>query len=270
MRPSATQLWTLDSPTIAVQASSIRPGATGTLRVPCPSYLVRHDRGLVLFDTGIAPEVAEDSTAFDARYPTLQIDYPHRTRLADQLGLLGLALGDIGYVVTSHAHHDHCGGLRLFPDARHVIGAEEIRWAHWPDPPGEQHFDPSCFQPLRGADWTHVPKHHDLDIFDDGAVVVLSTPGHTRGSLSLQVRLPDATYILAGDALHLRSALDAPHAGAFDYDSREAIDSILRLRSLARAAAARVLVSHDPDDWAELPRCPTPLPGSDPAWPVTS
>jgi glyoxylase-like metal-dependent hydrolase (beta-lactamase superfamily II) len=261
-RLTADALWVLDAPTISVQAGNLKAGLTGTIRMPCPSYLVKRGESLILFDTGIAPEVAADPRGFRAKYPRLELDYPLTARLTDQLAILGYLPQDVTHVVTSHAHHDHCGGLFLFPKARHFIGAEEIRWAYWPDPPGEHNFDASCFEPLRGAQWHYIRKHQDHDLFGDRSVVVLSTPGHTPGSISMLVRLPGQAYILAGDAVHMREALAFPHAGVMDYNSRDVIDSIFRLRLLADSENARVLISHDPEDWHELPKAPTPVLGS--------
>jgi N-acyl homoserine lactone hydrolase len=261
-RAVADCLWILDSPSISVLAGNLKVGMTGKIRMPCPSYLVKHGDRLILFDTGIAPGVAEDPAAFNSRYPHLELDYPLETRLTEQLTILGYEPSDVTHVVTSHAHHDHCGGLYLFPDAKHFIGADEIRWAFWPGPPGERNFDPACFEPLRSAQWHYIEKYRDHDMFGDGSIVILSTPGHTLGSISLLVRLVGQSYILTGDAVHMRETLRAPHAGVMDYDSRDAINSVMRLKMLADCEQARLLISHDPEDWAEYPRAPIPVPGS--------
>jgi N-acyl homoserine lactone hydrolase len=254
---TATKLWALDAPMLEIPASNLVHGAVGKVTIPVPAYLIEHPRGLILFDTTITPLASDDPVAvFGEATDSLRVDYPAERKLENQIHELGYRVGDVTHVVTSHAHFDHVGGLSLFPAARHYIGENEIRWAFWPDPPGKEFFSGEPFEPLRGADWTYVPQHVDHDMFGDGSVEVLSTPGHTLGELSLAVRLPNRTVILTGDTLHLRESLEHELPGPVDYNSRMAIDSIRRIARLRDERQAMLLISHDPEDWAEYGHAP--------------
>lgn len=254
---TAAKLWALDAPMLTIPASNLVNGATGKVTIPVPAYLVQHEAGLVLFDTSITPEASDDPVAvFGAAADHMHVDYPPTKKLEHQLGQLGFEPADVTHVVTSHGHFDHVGGLYLFPGSKHYIGDGEIRWAYWPDPPGKAYFSGAPFESLRDANWTYIPQHVDHDLFGDGSVVVLSTPGHTPGELSLLVRLPSRNVILTGDTLHLRESLTDELPGPVDYNSRMAIDSIRRIGRLRETERATLLISHDPEDWAEYGHAP--------------
>jgi glyoxylase-like metal-dependent hydrolase (beta-lactamase superfamily II) len=105
------------------------------------------------------------------------------------------------------------------------------------------------------ANWREV--HGDLDVFGDGSLVILSTPGHTPGETSLLVRLPGRNFILTGDTVHLRSNLENLFPLPFDVNNQEAVRSLRRLRMLTKCNDATVWISHDPEDWAEFGHAPT-------------
>jgi len=100
--------------------------------------------------------------------------------------------------------------------------------------------------------WTEPDADHDL--FGDGSVVILKTPGHTPGECSLQVRLKHESVILTGDTIHIRPQLETLAAMHSDYNIADASASIRRLREMRDRGEARLWISHAPEDWAEYPR----------------
>src|ERR1700730_5259526 len=131
-------------------------------------YLIRHAKGLLLWDTGIPDAVATMPDGMGVANGA--ITYRRATTLASQLAGLGLAPADITYVAISHTHGDHVGNLGLFPSSTILIQRAEYEWAlSQPVKPG---FVPTQrIEQLAG----------DRDVFGDGSVVVFSTPGHTPG-----------------------------------------------------------------------------------------
>ena len=93
-------------------------------------------------------------------------------------------------------------------------------------------------------------------MFGDGALTMLHTPGHTPGSTSLVVRLPHQNIVLAGDAVHMRDALDTEHTMLVDTDPAQSVRSIQRLKAMRDMQGMRIWVSHDPNDWAEMGPAP--------------
>ncbi|TML09319.1 MAG: N-acyl homoserine lactonase family protein [Actinobacteria bacterium] len=188
-----------------------------------------------------------------------RMEFTPELALDAQLRQLGYALEDISYVVPSHLHFDHAGGLYLFPDATFFVGAGELGYAYWPPPGHRRAFLVADLLPTRDFDWVELGADHDL--FGDGSIVILSTPGHTPGEVSLLVRLPSRTLILTGDTCHFCMELDRGMA-AVDIpcsDPAQASRSIRRIRSMRRSLPAEVWVGHDPDHWAQFPHAPEAL-----------
>ena len=254
----AKRLWALDSPTITVDQSLMMVGGSGVVTIPLPAYLIEHPKGLVLFDTGLCPAAADDpQSIYGPLADAFSLTFPSDVRVDNQLAALGYKTTDVRYVVVSHLHFDHAGGLSLFPNATFIIGPEEMRYAYWPYKAGEGFFRREDFEVARGYNWLELPGgEHDL--FGDGSMVVFHTPGHTPGELSMLVRLKDRNFLLVGDTVHLRAALESEIPGPFDSNTEVAIQSIRRLKLLRAAADATVWISHDPEDWAGLlhaPKC---------------
>ncbi|HEY9414950.1 MAG TPA: N-acyl homoserine lactonase family protein [Pseudonocardia sp.] len=249
---TATRMWALDAPKLTVDKSLLMVGASGECTVPLPAFLIEHPKGLVLFDTGLAPAAATDPFAVYGELANhFDMSFSPDLTLDNQLKGLGYKLSDVKYVVASHTHFDHTGGLYLFPEARLYVGEGDIRYAFWPDPAGAGFFRQADLEATRGFNWQEIPSC-DHDIFGDGSLVILWTPGHTPGELSMLVRLPGRNFILTGDTVHLREQLESAHPMGTDANTQEAVRSIRRLQLLRDSADATVWISHDPEDWDEF------------------
>ncbi|HET9970148.1 MAG TPA: N-acyl homoserine lactonase family protein [Streptosporangiaceae bacterium] len=253
---TAKRLWALDSPTFTLDKSILMVGASGQVTIPMPGYLIEHPKGLVLFDTGLAPAAAADPQAVYGDLASfLGLRFTPEQAVDRQIAALGYRPSDVKYVIASHTHFDHCGGLYLFPGAEFLVGEGDLRFAYWPDPAGAVFFRQADIDATRAYRWREVPRC-DVDLFGDGSVVILFTPGHTPGELSLLVRLPGRNFILTGDTVHLREALDKVIPMPYDSSTEEALRSIRRLQFIRDGADATIWISHDPDDWADFKHAP--------------
>lgn len=252
----ARRMWALDSPTLTVEANTLMYGLSGMVTIPMPSFLIEHSRGLVLFDTGIAPEAIVDPVAVYGQELAdgLGIGGSPDQAVDKQVQALGYRLEDVTHVIASHFHFDHAGGTHLFPHAKHYAGLGELAFAHYPAPIGAFCYMPDQLERTRGFDWREVPG--DLDLFGDGSLVLLSMPGHTPGELSLKVRLANRTFLLTGDAVHLRQALELEYHFPIDWDTRVAVQSLQRIKRIAEAEEASIWITHDPDDWKTYQHAP--------------
>ena len=248
---TAKRLWALDSPTFTVQASTLMYGLNGELTIPTPAYLIEHPRGLVLFDTGLVPAAHDDPHAvYGELADFIKLAAKPEQRLDRQLTALGYRPSDVTHVIASHSHLDHAGGLYLFPQATFYAGEGELGFAYWTTHASAGWVRTADLEPTRHWKWRHIPGI-DVDLFGDGSIVILFTPGHTPGELSLLVRLPSRNFILTGDTVHLRAALENEVHHPVDSDTRAAIRSLQRLKLVRDSADATVWIAHDPQDWAE-------------------
>jgi glyoxylase-like metal-dependent hydrolase (beta-lactamase superfamily II) len=97
----------------------------------------------------------------------------------------------------------------------------------------------------------------DKDVFGDGSVIVLRTPGHTPGHQSLLVKLPQSgAFILSGDAAHFHENYDSDGVPAFNYDRAQTVASLERLKKLVATQKAKLIIQHDARDIGMLPAFP--------------
>jgi len=248
-----TSFRAFDSPVIPAPASFALLGAEGTVAQPVPCFLIEHERGLVVVDTGLDQAAIEDpiGTYGEPIGGMLAGHYRPEHAIDRQLAQLGYAPDDVDTVVMTHLHFDHSGGMGRFESARFIGGRGEIEHAFWPDPgtlaAGYCRIEDFGFLREARSRWVEVgPAEHDL--FGDGSVVVFHLPGHTPGQLAVLVRAPHQTFILTSDIVHLRAGLEGIPC-PFDWDAREAARSVGRVQALASAYQAELWISHDPLDW---------------------
>lgn len=247
------RLWALQGATLNQDTSLMMLGLPpGPLAMPVPFFLIEHDRGLLLYDTAMAPSAAEDPAGtYGPLLTHMGLEFEPEQRIDRRLATLGLTCADVTHVVLSHPHWDHAGGLHLFPHAKLYAGADDLPFALWPHTAAfEGHFRREDIELTRGFDWH--PLHGDHDVFGDGSVQILSTPGHTPGHQSLLLTMDDGPLILTGDAVHLQIGLTQMLPSGWDWSTDRAVRSIQRLRTVAEALDAAVWVNHDPEDWARF------------------
>ncbi|WP_025778256.1 N-acyl homoserine lactonase family protein [Brevibacterium sp. VCM10] len=250
-------LWALDAPTISTDGGLFQLGTGGSdLAVPIPTFLIQHEGGLLVFDTGLATDAAGDpARAYGPLAEAFDMSFPPEARIDTQLESLGFSTSDVTDVVLSHMHFDHTGGLELFPTARGFIGEGELAYSRSPRRLDAAMYREEDIAAAGQIDWLEIPQGVDHDIFGDGSVVVLSMPGHTHGTLSLKLSPPDhRTIILTSDAAHLQSNIDETTGMPLDVDTRNKERSLRRLRLLASQPNTTVWANHDPDHWKQFRR----------------
>jgi len=237
---------------ITMSMSMLVRGVPGRLRVPVPSFLVRHPKGTVVFDTGVHPDTVTapaERLGSLARY--FQVELGPGEDVAGRLAALGVDPARVDWLVTSHLHFDHAGGHAALPNARLVVQRAEWEAAEDPERRERLAYDPRDYD--HGHARLLADGEHDL--FGDGRVVCVPTPGHTPGHQSLRVRLAGGDVVLAADACYLRRTLENLELPSVLWDRDVMLASLHRLRAL-RAGGARIVYGHDPDDWATLPQAP--------------
>ncbi|QRO02331.1 N-acyl homoserine lactonase family protein [Archangium violaceum] len=251
----AIRLYVLDCGRIEINdmgffsGSGAPTGQAGTLTVPC--FLIRHPQGVFLWDTGLSDSLAQAPGADPVGNRTY-VDTP----LSAQLRQLGLEHADVRYVALSHLHADHAGNANAFTSSTWILQRRELEWAtQTPTPLG---VDATVFSAYRTAKLQLLDG--DADVFGDGSVRIVQTPGHTPGHQSLVVRLPRAgTFVLSGDLCHTRENWRNHVVPHFSFSRPQMIESLDRAEALVKDSHGRFVVQHAPEDVRALPKFPAYL-----------
>jgi N-acyl homoserine lactone hydrolase len=229
---------------------------------PVNVYVIEHARGLILFDTGQDRASVTDNSYFPGGpagylYDRLaRFDISEQETLTAQLAALGYAPSDVSTAILSHLHQDHIGGLAELTGSDLLVSAAE--WAELAKPgPELRGFLRSHIQ-LPGLKWHQIspeptcdpdlrPFTESLDVMGDGSLVLLPTPGHTAGSMSLLVRRTGRPpLLLAGDLTYGAEILQRGQLPGVGNRRRLAESSHKALALAQQQPGLLVLPAHDP------------------------
>ena len=172
-------------------------------------YLIHHASGYFLWDTGISDAVAAMPDGwYPTNNPATDIHWTRAKTLESQLAAIGVKSSDIKFVGISHTHPDHIGNAEMFSQVPILIQKAEY----------DNYFaagKTGIAKPPSDTRPTFLKEHpmnlvqEDLDVFGDGSVMIVYTPGHTPGHQSLLVHVAKTGWILlSGDAVHLQENWD--------------------------------------------------------------
>ncbi|MBX6378735.1 MAG: N-acyl homoserine lactonase family protein [Clostridia bacterium] len=254
--PQGLRVTAVDCGPFTIDKGILMSLATGKVACPSTVWIIEHPRqGLILFDTGINYQVADPEAA--ERYwgpgvrDALGCTMKREDAVDAQLKKLGYRLEDVRFVVLSHLHLDHAGGMCHFPNAVHVVQSDELRYAWWPDPWTRPVYCLNDFKDTRG--YTFIELDGDADLFGDGTIRLIKTPGHTPGHQAMILRLENRGPVcLAADTSHLKEAYRNFAPMPYDWNLQAYTQSCYRLRLLEQAGIP-LYFTHDPADFAEFP-----------------
>ena len=233
--------------------ASFRGNEQSEVRVPVPSYLIEHDEGRVLVDTGSHPDVRDDPRGrIGWVADMMRIELPEGEDIGARLRAIGVEPSSLRYLVNTHLHFDHAGGNELIPDEVELV----VQRREWQAGHDEREIAANVYN-LADYDQPRpvleVEGEHDL--FGDGTVVLLPTPGHTPGHQSVRLRLDGGDLVLCADACYFADWMDSEETPPYGFDKGQEVESVRRLRAL-RDAGASLLYGHDPEQWARVPQAP--------------
>ena len=217
--------------------------------IPVPAWLVRHERGVVLFDAGLHPALADGPAALGRLAKIFTPELAAGGTVATRLTEHDVDPASSLQVVVSHCHFDHVGGLCELPNARLVVHRDEWMAATTDESAGSGGYDRSLYD--LGHDIVLVDGVHDL--FGDGSVTTLPTPGHTCGHQSLRILSAAGPTILTGDACYFAHTLEDRVLPPFAFDLDLQRRSLEMLRD-ERVRGARIVPGHDAEVFRSFSR----------------
>jgi N-acyl homoserine lactone hydrolase len=250
----------LDGGTLDVPRQAIyHHGGESVLTIPVPSFLIRHPKGDVVFEGGNQLEVAQDPGAYwgvvaDAVTPHMG-EHQH---VKAQVEALDVDPASIRYVVHSHLHLDHTGAVGHFPNASEIVHREELAYAYSPDWYSAFVYQRQDFD-REGIRWEFVDLSEDapiLDLYGDGTIQLLFTPGHSVGHMSLIINLDGQPLILAGDAADAQPHYDSEVLPGWYLDAPAVVRSLQRLKRHEQNLDALVVFGHSMEQWETLKKGP--------------
>jgi N-acyl homoserine lactone hydrolase len=210
-------------PAGTLRALGVRVPKERLIRIPIVAFLVEHPgAGPLLIDTGFhgavaagPPQERSRNLGLIGRLIGRNIDMRPEHTAAAQLRARGIDPRDIALIVMTHLHFDHGSALAEFPAATVVVSQREWHAARARGGPLLGYPPPQLDPRLayRTVDFhgpgaqPHGPFAHALDLFGDGSLTLLDTPGHSAGHLSVLARLREREALIAGDAIYTLATL---------------------------------------------------------------
>jgi glyoxylase-like metal-dependent hydrolase (beta-lactamase superfamily II) len=223
--------------------------------LPIYVWVIEHQEGLIVIDTGI-PENANKHVWFPPFMPLVQraakFKMTAEQEVGPQLKKIGLSPDDVRWVVLTHLHQDHDGGLHHFPNAEFVVSSKEWemstgikgrmngylnqRWPDWFKPRIIDFSSQELFGPFAG--------HHTLTQARD--IHLVPTPGHSPGHLSVILDEDDLSIMFAGDTSYTEELLIEQKVDGIGADPDVQQETHQKILEYAEQHRIVYLPSHDP------------------------
>lgn len=232
--------------------------------IPIPVFLVEHPTaGLMLIDTGNPAAAAHDvKTAFGRLGAAIyKMRMKPEDAVAAQLRAMDIDPRSIKTIVMTHLHLDHAGSIAEFPHAVFVVTNREWESAHAPRRFARgyirKQYEHAFDYRLLDYDGDEINSFasfgRSFDLFGDGSVTLVSTPGHSAGHQSVVLRLGGREALICGDAAYTRRTIDEGTRPLVLDDEHNFRRSVREIRSYMQITpSALVVPGHDPEVWRQL------------------
>jgi len=221
--------------------------------IPVKAFLIEHPKGLILIDTGWDSAVRNHPVKA-LTFPlwlTSKPRLPKGTAVDEQLAAMGISVKDLSFVLMTHMDIDHDSGLTLVKDAKKILVSDgewdaihsgQVRYAR---------------RPWRGIPIKRMPLSDDVsapfgkswDVFGDGSVTVILTPGHTKGSVSVRISGENGFVLIVGDTGYNRSSWESQKLPGPVFDKKTLKKSLAWVQKMRQdPKCLAVLAAHDPEE----------------------
>jgi glyoxylase-like metal-dependent hydrolase (beta-lactamase superfamily II) len=219
--------------------------------------------GPLLIDTGFHASVAVSPRSNLGRLTSTLyrgIDMRQEQAVTAQLRARGIQPSDVAVVIMTHLHPDHASAIVDYPDSTFLVS--EAEWEAAADGGFREGYEKSQFD--HGFDYRLLDFDSEqsnsfsgfarsLDVFGDGSVRVLFTPGHTLGHMSVALRTVKGEVLVAGDAIFMHRTLDEDHLPLLTADEHLFRRSLREIRQYRKETPdALIIPGHDWEAWQKL------------------
>lgn len=225
--------------------------------VPVPFFLIQHNGKNILFDTGNALEASLNpeqhwGDIVNTYYPVME----EKQFVVNQLKTIGINPEDIDYVILSHLHLDHAGGVGSFPNATYIAHKKEIEWAFNPECPQKAAY---IMQDIsKDVKWLPIENEFEeaYDLFNDGVIQIYPTPGHTPGHLSVIINMQSKSMLLTSDCCYTEENLYDNIPPGLVWSAENSISTINWIKKMQTEKNVEVIAGHDPVAWKRFKKAP--------------
>lgn len=227
--------------------------------IPVPWYLITHPKGNIIIDGGNSVLCATDPVGHWGAIT--EVYWPVMTESEGCLNViknLGIDTESIKFILQSHLHLDHTGAIGYFPNATHVVQRKEYEYAFTPDWFAAGGYIRKDFD-KPGLTWQFLELDYNdvYDVYGDGVVKMIPTPGHSPGHCSFIITLPHSgSIMLTVDAAYTTDHWDEKALPGFLASAVDSVRSVKKLREYADKYNALVVTGHDPLKWESFKKGP--------------
>ena len=221
-----------------------------TLFVPC--YLLQHKGKTMLWEAGLPLAIVGAGKVDVESLPGAYLEY--EVSLVDQMSEIGVTPAQVDYIALSHLHFDHTGAVNLFASATWLVQRteHEVAFGDKVNPA----FVPEYYAALEAAETQLLDGDHD--VFGDGKVQLISSPGHTPGHMALLLDMEKTgKLLLSGDLYHFQMSRVLKSVPVFNHDAEDTLAAMQKIETLLAETGADLWIEHD----MELARRLTKAPG---------
>lgn len=224
-----------------------------TESLPIYTWVIDHPEGVIVVDTGETAKTS-DPTYFPRWHPyyrgSVRMYVKPEEEIGPQLATMGIRQEDVKMLVLTHFHTDHAGGLYHFPGSQILVSGSDFQLSsgfvgrllgylpnHWP-----KWFDPT---PIAFDRESFGPFDQMYSVTKAGDVIIVPTPGHTPGHVSVMVKSEDVTYCLAGDTSYNQRLLLEMIPDGVSPNAVVTLETMDRILTYAKSQPLVYLPSHD-------------------------
>ncbi len=250
--PKSLRLYVFDCGVIHtnnVDAYSLKKEEVGSTEMSIPCFLIVHPKGALMWDNGDIPDSAFPAGGGPAKQGVVTQDRP----LLPQLAAVGFTPADIKYLALSHYHGDHVANANAFAGSTWLARQAERDRMFAAEPVPRSPF--ANYSALKDSKTIIVDK--DYDVFGDGKVILVSTPGHTPGHQSLFLKLAKTgPVVLSGDLYHYPEERSLNRLPVAEFNKDQTAASRAALDTFLKKTGAQLWIQHDILGNAKLKKAP--------------